>query len=100
MSRPRAFPSQAKLRLYWPQLRGSHMTDITITLSAEDIRALKTRTGKRSAGAALKAWIVSADPTCTAEQLRAALLQSTKEESAGKGRRVKSGREAIRWLES
>lgn len=76
------------------------MTNITITLSPEDVRALKVRTGKRSASAALKAWIASADPTHTVEQLRSALTQSGKEEVAGKGRRFKSGREAVRWLES
>lgn len=76
------------------------MTNITITLSPEDVRALKVRTGKRSTSAALKAWIANADPTHTVEQLRAALAQSGKEETAGKGRRFKSGREAIRWLES
>ena len=69
------------------------MTNITIQLSPEDIRALKVRTGKRSASAALKAWIANADATRTTEQLRAALAQSGKEETAGKGRRFKSGRE-------
>jgi len=48
----------------------------------------------------LKAWIANADPTHTLVQLRAALAQSGKEETAGKGRRFKSGREAIRWLEN
>jgi hypothetical protein len=76
------------------------MTDITITLSPEDIRALKVRTGKRSASAALKAWVANADPTRTAEQLRSALAQSIKEESTGKGRHARSGKEAIRWLEN
>ncbi len=76
------------------------MTNITITLSPDDIRALKVRTGKRSASAALKAWVANADPTHSLEQLRVALADSIKEETAGKGRRAKSGREAIRWLES
>ncbi|MGE0115931.1 MAG: hypothetical protein AB7T07_13740 [Steroidobacteraceae bacterium] len=76
------------------------MTHITIQLSPKEVKALKLRTGKRSADAALKAWIASADPAHTIEQLRAALAQSIKEETAGKGRRFKSGREAIRWLES
>lgn len=75
-------------------------TNITIQLTPKDIRVLKARTGKRSAGAALKAWVANADPTHTAEELRAALAQSLKEESTGKGRRFTSGREAIRWLES
>ena len=56
------------------------MTSVTVQLSEGEIRALKARTGKKSPAAALK--------------------QSLKEESAGKGRRFRSGREAIRWLES
>lgn len=76
------------------------MTSITVQLSPKDVRALKVRTGKRSASAALKAWIAAADPARTPEQLRAALSASTKEESKGKGRRFTSGREAIRWIES
>jgi hypothetical protein len=73
---------------------------IVVELSLEDEKLLKARTGERSAGAALKAWITHANPERTTAQLRAALTKSRKEESAGKGRRFKSGREAIRWLES
>lgn len=75
-------------------------TNVTIQLTPKDIRVLKARTGKRSAGAALKAWIANADPEHTTQELRAALTQSIKEESTGKGRRFTSGREAVRWLES
>jgi hypothetical protein len=76
------------------------MTHITVQLSSQEVRALKNRTGKRTAGAALKAWIANADTAHTTAQLRSALTQSMKEESEGKGRRFKSGREAVRWLES
>lgn len=74
------------------------MTSITIQLSPEEIRALKERTGKRTAGAALKAWVANADAQYTVLQLRSALAESAKEEAAGKGRRFKTGREAMRWL--
>ena len=74
------------------------MTNITIELSPEDIRALKARTGKRSASAALKAWVANADTVRTVKQLRAALAPSIAEETAARGRRFKSGREAVRWL--
>lgn len=33
-------------------------------------------------------------------ELRAALRESTKEEAAGKGKTLRSGREALRWLET
>lgn len=42
----------------------------------------------------------SASPQRTIAELRAALRESLKEEAAGKGKRFRSGREAIRWLES
>ena len=76
------------------------MATIVVELSPEDEKVLKARTGERSAGAALKAWITRANPERTTAQLRAALTQSRKEEAKAKGRRFKSGREAIRWLES
>lgn len=76
------------------------MTSVTIQLTSQEVRALRLRTGKRSADAALKAWIASADPKRSLAQLREALRESLKEESSGKGRRFKSGREAVRWLES
>jgi hypothetical protein len=75
-------------------------TQITVELSRDEVRALKKRTGKKTANAALKAWVANADAQHTATQLKAALTQSAKEESKGKGRRFKSGREAMRWLES
>ena len=58
---------------------------------------LKTRTGERDAEAALKAWVDRANPKRTSAELRTALK---KEEAAGKGRRFRSGHDAIRWLES
>lgn len=76
------------------------MTDVTVQLSDREIEALKARTGKRSAAAALKAWAARANAKRSAAELRAALKDSSKEEAAGKGRRFQSGREAIRWLES
>jgi hypothetical protein len=48
----------------------------------------------------LKAWAARANPQHTIAELRAALKESLKEESAGEGKRFRSGREAIRWLES
>ena len=79
---------------------GDRMTNVMIELSPKEIHTLKMRTGKRTVGAALKAWIASADAHRTNEQLRAALAQSVIEEAEGKGRRFKSGRDAVRWLES
>ena len=76
------------------------MTNVTVQLSDREIEALKARTGKRSAAAALKAWAARANAKRSAAELRAALKESLKEEAAGKGRRFDSGREAIRWLES
>ena len=76
------------------------MTDVTIQLSDGEIEALKARTGKRSATAALKAWAARANARRSAAQLRGALKDSLKEETTGKGRRFDSGREAIRWLEN
>ena len=76
------------------------MATVVVEISAADTKVLKARTGERSADAALKAWIARANPRRTTAQLRAALLQSRNEEATGKGRRFKSGREAIRWLES
>jgi hypothetical protein len=76
------------------------MTSVTVRLSDREIRALKARTGKKNAAAALKDWAARANPKHSLSELRAALKQSLKEESAGKGRRFRSSREAIRWLES
>jgi hypothetical protein len=80
-----------------PRTRTTH---ITVELSRDDVRALKRRTGKKTANAALKAWVANADTRYTHTQLKSALAKSLAEESKGKGRRFKSGREAIRWLES
>jgi len=76
------------------------MENVTVQLSDREVEILKERTGKRSAEAALKAWVTRANPRRTSSELRAALKQSLKEEEAGKGRRFRTGREAIRWLES
>ena len=76
------------------------MTNVTVQLSDREIEALKARTGRRSAAAALKAWAARANATHSAAELRAAIRESLEEEAAGKGRGFGSGREAIRWLES
>ncbi len=76
------------------------MTSVTVQLSRREIEALKARTGKRNAEAALKAWAARANAQHTVAELRAALKASVAEEAAGKGKRFHSGREAIRWLES
>lgn len=76
------------------------MTSVTVQLSKREIDALKERTGKRNAEAALKAWAARANPQRSIAELRAALRESLKEETAGKGKRFRSGREAIRRLES
>jgi hypothetical protein len=76
------------------------MTNVTVELSDREIAALKARTGKRSAAAALKAWAARANAKRSIAELRAALKESLKEEATGKGRSFGSGREAIRWLES
>jgi hypothetical protein len=80
-----------------PRTRTTH---ITVELSRDEVRALKKRTGKKTANAALKAWVANADAKYTSAQLKAALEKTLDEESKGKGRRFKSGREAVRWLES
>jgi hypothetical protein len=76
------------------------MTNVTIQLSEREIKMLKARTGERDARAALKAWVVRANPKRTVAELKAALKESLKEESASHGRRFSSGHEAMRWLES
>lgn len=76
------------------------MTSVTVQLSKREIEALKERTGKRYAEAALKAWAARANPQRTVSELRAALRESLKEEGAGEGKRFRNGHEAIRWLES
>ncbi len=76
------------------------MTSVTVQLADRKIAALKARTGKPSAAAALKAWAVRANAKRSAAELQMALKESLKEEAAGRGRRFRSGREAIRWLES
>lgn len=76
------------------------MTTITIELTAQEVSALKARTGKRTPTAALRAWVGKADESRSAAEIRAALQNSSKEESQGKGRRFKAGRDAIKWLGS
>jgi hypothetical protein len=76
------------------------MTSVTVQLTDREIAALKARTGKRSAAAALKAWAAHASAKRSAAELQKALKESLKEEAAGRGRRFRSGREALRWLES
>ena len=71
------------------------MTNVTVQLSEREIRALKARTGKRSATAALKAWAARANAKRSAAELRSALKDSLKEEATGKGRRFDRGCEAI-----
>ena len=76
------------------------MTSVTIQLTEQEIKALKDRTGKSDAEAALKAWAGRANAERTSAGLRAALKESLQEETARKGKRFRSGRQAIRWLES
>jgi hypothetical protein len=76
------------------------MTNVTVQLSDREIAALKARTGKRGAAAALKAWVARANAKRSIAELRAALKDSLKEAATRKGRSFSSGREAIRWLES
>lgn len=76
------------------------MTNVSVQLSDREIEALKVRTGKRGAAAALKAWATRANAKRSIAELRAALKDSLKDEVTGKRRRFGSGREAIRWLES
>jgi hypothetical protein len=76
------------------------MTSVTVRFTDREIKMLKARTGESDASAALKAWVMRANPKRTIAELRTALKESLKEETAGKGRRFQSGREAMRWLES
>ena len=76
------------------------MTSVTVRLTDREIKMLKARTGETDASAALKAWVTRANPKRSTAELRAALTESLKEETAGKGRSFRSGREAMRWLES
>ena len=76
------------------------MTSVTVRLTDRELKMLKARTGEKDASAAVKAWITRVNPRRSAAQLRAALRESLQEETAGRGRRFRSGREAMRWLES
>jgi hypothetical protein len=76
------------------------VTNVTVQLSDQEINMLKARTGERDTRAALKTWVDRANPKRTSAELRTALKDSLKEVAAGKGRRFRSGHEAIRWLES
>jgi hypothetical protein len=51
------------------------MTSVTIQLTEQEIKALKDRTGKRNAEAALKAWAGRANAERTSASLRAALQE-------------------------
>lgn len=62
------------------------MTNVTVQLTDREIAALKARTGKRSAAAALKAWAVRANAKRSAADLRTGLKESLKEEAVGRGR--------------
>jgi hypothetical protein len=77
-----------------------HIIRLTVELSRDEVRALKTRTGKKTASAALKAWVSNADARHCIEQLKTALSNSRDEQPNGKGRAFKSGRDAVRWLEN
>jgi len=55
------------------------MTDVTVQLSQREIEALKARTGKRSATAALKAWAARANAKRSAAELRSALKESLRD---------------------
>jgi len=61
------------------------VTSVTVQLSEREIKALKARTGKRNAEAALKAWAARANAERTVAELRAALKESLNEERLGKG---------------
>jgi hypothetical protein len=74
------------------------MTSVTVRLTDREIKLLKARTGERDASAALKAWVLRANPKRSIAELRTALKESLKEEAAGKGKTFRSGREAMRWL--
>ena len=76
------------------------MTSVTVQLTDREIKMLKARTGEKEASLALKAWVARANPKRATAQLRAALKESLKEEAAAKGKSFRSGREAVRWLES
>jgi hypothetical protein len=75
------------------------MPRVTIQLTRQEIEALKARTGKTSAGAALKEWAELANPRRAVAKLRVALKAGRHGQAAAKERRFRSGREAIRWLE-
>ena len=77
-----------------------HITSVTVRLTDRELKMLKARTGEKDASAAVKARITRANPRRSTAQLRAALRQSLKQETAGKGRRFRSGGEPMRWLES
>ena len=83
-----------------PHSREARTTNVTLTLTQQEVRALKERTGKKTIPAALKAWVANAGRRYTNKQLKSALAESMAEERKGKRRRFRSGRDAIRWLEN
>jgi len=66
------------------------MTNVTVQLTHREIEALKARTGKRCAAAALKAWAGRANAKRSIAERRAALKGSLEEEQT----------QAIRWFYS
>lgn len=60
----------------------------------------RTRTGTETAGAACRASPRPCKNKDLPDPALGSLVQVWKEEAAGQGRRFRSGREAIRWLET
>ena len=58
------------------------MTSVTVRLTDREIKMLKARTGERDAPSALKAWVSRANPKRSTAELRSALRESLKEETA------------------
>src|SRR6185312_7830135 len=74
-----ALEAQLAIAAYNQLATEAPMTNVTVELSDREIEALKARTGKRSAAAALKAWAARANAKRSAAELRAALRESMKE---------------------
>jgi hypothetical protein len=98
--RVNSFAAREQSRTIRGAIRRLLMTSVTVQLTDREIKMLKARTGERDASLALKAWVTRANPKRSTAELRAALKESLKEEAAGKGKIFRSGREAMRWLES
>jgi hypothetical protein len=76
------------------------MVTVTVQLTERQVETLRARTGVSSVPAALKAWVAAADARRSTAELRAALKESLQEEASGKGRRFRTARGAVRWLEN